>query len=153
MRWDAPNLYLIASTIGAAFTLCALVRARHLGPLVAPYFFAAWLTAELAGFHVAWQAAATAIFAAAGAFARWEGWLGLGISVVSWAGLAVSWTRSRQAGDVFDGALVSGLGVRYRDVIPDERRAALREEWNMSKEAVDVAIHRAKNELGMLIVQ
>ena len=128
MSWDAPTLYLVVSAIGAVFTLSALVRGRHLGPFVAPYFFAAWLTSELAGFHVVWQAAATLIFAVAGAFERWEGWLGLGITVTSWLGLAFSWARSRQAGDAFERALDLGLGTRYRDSISEERRATLREE-------------------------
>jgi len=127
MNWDAPNLYLLACGIGAACTVSALVRARYLGPLVGLYFFSGWLTAELAAYHVAWQVLATAIFASFGAFSSWQGWLGLGISVVSWAGLALSWSQSQRAGEVFERALVSGLGVRYRDAIPEDVRATLRE--------------------------
>jgi len=101
----APRLFLLASVWGAAFTLAATVRARRLSALVVPYFFGAWLTGELALHHVAWQALATAAFVTAGALGSWPGWLGLVISLVSWAGLVRLHRRSSEAAPALARAL------------------------------------------------
>jgi acetyl esterase/lipase len=97
----SPSLYLIASLVGAAFTLTALIRVRRLpAGLTMGYFMASWLTGELALHHVAWQAAATVIFAMAGAFESAAGITGLAITFASWAGLLVAQHNSRQAAAV-----------------------------------------------------
>lgn len=93
----SPWLYLLASLIGAAFTASALIRARRLSYFTFPYFMGAWLTSELALHHIAWQAAATLVFAAAGALQAWPGLLGLGLTFVSWAGLLLAHHRALQA--------------------------------------------------------
>jgi acetyl esterase/lipase len=134
LEWNAGTAYLCASLWGAAFSAAALIRARRLGPLVAAYFFAAWLSSELALFHIAWQAAATLAFAAAGAFTHAEGLLGLAITAISWVGLLAAQRRARPAAAVFESALVAALGLDYRGEIPSERRALLRDatpprEW------------------------
>ena len=127
MNWDAPELYLAVSVVGIVFTMTALIRARQISAFVAPWFFASWITSELALYHVAWQAAATLVFAVAGAFGAWQGWLGLGLTLLSWAGLAVAWRQSHEAAAVFETALVSALGGHHRDDIPEERKKKLRE--------------------------
>ena len=83
----APNLFLIVSLIGAGLTVSALVQARRISALSAPYFMSAWLTGEMPLHHLAWQAVATLIFGAFGAFEAWPGLLGLAITFASWAGL------------------------------------------------------------------
>ncbi len=83
----APYLFLTASVVGAWFTLNALRPYARAPRRAAVSFFAGWLTTELALHHIAWQAAMTLVFVALGALSAWPGWLGLGITVVSWAGL------------------------------------------------------------------
>jgi acetyl esterase/lipase len=112
---DAGWLFLAASVWGAAFTASALVRARRLGPFAFPYFMGAWLTGELALHHVAWQALATAAFAAAGALASAPGRAGLAVTLLSWAGLLAAHLRAHPAGTLAREALRAGLGA---DALP-----------------------------------
>jgi len=109
-----PWLYLAASVAGGCFTLSALVRGRRLSALVVPYFFAAWLTSELALHHLAWQAVATVAFVAGGALAAWPGWLGLGLTAASWAGLVLLHGRAAASAEVFARALRAGLAHEPR---------------------------------------
>ena len=102
---SAPGLFLAASAIGLACTASALFRARSLAALQVPYFFTAWMTGELALHHVAWQAVATVAFVACGALGAWQGWLGLGLTIASWAGLVVLHGRSVHSAEVFARAL------------------------------------------------
>ena len=106
---SAPGLFLAASAIGLACTASALFRARSLAALQVPYFFTAWMTGELALHHVAWQAVATVAFVACGALGAWQGWLGLGLTIASWAGLVVLHGRSVHSAEVFARALRDGL--------------------------------------------
>ncbi len=112
-----PELFLGVTLIGACFTFNAYLPQRVLGPLVVPSFFAGWITSELAGHHFAWQLLATCGFAAAGALERWPGWLGLAITLASWAGLYGLALRSEQAADTVESALRDGLGDDYRSAI------------------------------------
>ncbi len=82
-----PWLFLLVSLVGAAFTLNAYYPARGQGALYIPSFFASWLTIELSGQHLLWQAAATAAFIAAGALHAWPGWVGVWFTAFSWVGL------------------------------------------------------------------
>ena len=126
--WNASSWYLLASVWGAGFSAAALLRVRRLGGAVFPYFMAAWLTAELALFHIAWQLVATLAFAAAGALREPAGQLGLGLTLLSWLGLFVAHRRAQPAGRVLEDALVGALGRDYRGEIPPPRRELLREE-------------------------
>ncbi|MCC6847340.1 MAG: alpha/beta hydrolase [Deltaproteobacteria bacterium] len=101
----APWLFLFVSLVGAAFTATAVLRIRRISYLIVPYFFGAWLTGELAVHHVAWQAIATVVFVALGALDAWPGWLGLAITVTSWAALAIFHQLAGVTGAVFDAAL------------------------------------------------
>lgn len=105
--------YLGVSVYGALFTLNAY-RPFRLSLGVGPVFFAHWLTTELAAHHLVWQVVATVVFARLGAFSDWPGWVGLGISVASWAGLAGLTRQAHAAGTVVEAALREGLGDDYR---------------------------------------
>ncbi len=92
----AGPLFLAGSLIGAAFTWNAWrpVKPGNIGPLWAP----AVATAELAPFHLGWQAAITAGFVALGALETAAGKAALAVTALSWAGLAAIHSRARQAG-------------------------------------------------------
>jgi len=118
----APSLFLAVSILGALFTLNAYMPQRRTGPLVIPSFLFGWLTSELPLHHIAWQVVATALFIWAGALESGAGWLGLGICLVSWAALANLVLLARQAKNIFEAGLSTGLGEKYRDAIaPDWR--------------------------------
>jgi acetyl esterase/lipase len=108
--------YLAVSLVGAWFTLNALWPSRR-WQLIALSFFAGWLTAELAVFHVAWQVAATIVFVWLGALDTWPGVAGLVVTSASWAGLLWLQVVSSRADRVMEEALREGLGPDYRDEI------------------------------------
>lgn len=114
----ASWLFLLVSLIGAGFTATACFRGWRFGPTLVPYFFAGWLTSELALLHMAWQAIATVVFIAFGALAAWPGWLGLAITLVSWAGLLSLQRGARLSGPAFSRALHEGLGEDFGMVAP-----------------------------------
>jgi acetyl esterase/lipase len=107
-NFDAQTIswiFFAVSIVGACFTLSAVVRGRKLFVFVIPYFFAAWLTSELALHHIVWQALATLAFVWLGALQHWPGVIGLGITIVSWLGLLYLQRRSGSAAAVFAEAL------------------------------------------------
>ena len=106
-----PTLFLAVSSVGAAFTLNAYRPRRRDSVFVVPSFFAAWLTTELAAQILVVELVGMVGFAWAGALSEWPGWLGLGLAVVSWAGLVVIVLRARRTGELVDAALVEGLGT------------------------------------------
>lgn len=120
-----PWIFLGVSLVGAGFTLGAWLRGRNIGFLIVPYFFASWLTGELALHHVVWQALATVVFVAFGALDAWPGVLGLVITLASWAGLFVLQRQAGNAGEVCDLALREALGDTYRSAVPTEIAADL----------------------------
>ena len=74
----------------------------------------------------------TVVFVWAGALAAWPGWLGLAITLVSWAALAaLPRGGARQAEAVVEQALVDALGADYRDAILPAVREQLapRVDW------------------------
>lgn len=106
--------FLLVSLWGAWFTWNAYRPIYRPAPLATISFFAGWLTSELAMHHLAWQLAATFVFAWAGAFEEWPGRIGLAITVASWAALYRCQSRAREAAEVMEEALVSALGPDYR---------------------------------------
>jgi acetyl esterase/lipase len=108
--------YLAVSLVGAWFTLNAFLPSRR-WQLIALSFFAGWLTAELAVFHVVWQVGATIVFVWLGALDTWPGVAGLVITAASWAGLLWLQVVGSRAGRVMEAALREGLGPDYRDEI------------------------------------
>ncbi len=121
---SAPWLFLLVSLVGAAFTASVVLRLRRISYLIVPYFFAGWLTGELAVHHIAWQAVATIAFVAMGALEAWPGWLGLAITLASWAALLGFQQRAGGTGSVFADALrehladddVRAPAIRFRQV-------------------------------------
>jgi acetyl esterase/lipase len=110
-----PWLFLLVTLVGAGFTFNAYLPRPSGTRFMVPSFAAGWLTDELSGHHFAWQLAATVLFVWAGALEAWPGWLGLGITVVSWAGLAALLWTSHRSRHVVEEALVGGLGADYAD--------------------------------------
>ena len=93
-------VYLAVSVAGALLVLNAFRPLRHQF-LVVPSFFAGWYTGEMPVWHVVWQVAVTAVFAATGAFRWWPAWVGLGVNLAAWAGLLVHFRISGHAHHVF----------------------------------------------------
>jgi acetyl esterase/lipase len=117
-----PELFLGASIWGAGFTLNAF-RPPKIQFLSVPTFAAGWLTSELPLHHLAWQAVATAGFVADGALDEPAGWVGLGITAASWAGLVALAIQGHRAGAVLEEALVEGLGPEYKQRTAQELAA------------------------------
>lgn len=105
-----PWLFLIATSVGAAFTVNAFWPLGDHRRFFIPSFLFSWLTMELAAHHLAWQAVATWIFWRFGALQAWPGWVGLGLSVVSWGGLVLLILEGRRARGIMHAAL-AGAGV------------------------------------------
>ncbi len=113
MPW--PWIFLGVTLVGAWFTFNAYLPWRPRTPLAIPSFFAGWLTSELSAHHFAWQLAATVFFVSVGALEAWPGWLGLAITLVSWAGLLAMVPASWRTEGIVEGALTEALGPDYRD--------------------------------------
>ncbi len=117
--------FLAVSLVGAAFTLNAWFPRLRRSLLIVPSFFAGWLTSELAAHHIVWQVVATLAFAFSGALGAWPGWLGLGISVVSWGALGMLIAQAHATDAQVEAALIDGLGAGYSDPFPPELRERL----------------------------
>ena len=112
-------LFLLVSLVGAWFTY-NVYRPHENQPVLAVFsFFAGWLAGELAVLHVGWQVLCTVGFVVAGALSAWPGILGLGITLVSWAALAVHHRAGWQCDEVFRTTLRQGLGEDYESSIPE----------------------------------
>ncbi|MFQ5513253.1 MAG: alpha/beta hydrolase fold domain-containing protein [Myxococcota bacterium] len=124
MSW----LFLLVSVWGALFTY-NVYRPLHGGPSRAfVSFLAGWITSEFALHHIAWQALFTLGFVWAGALEAWPGQLGLGITLLSWAGLVGAFWQAHAAGRVIDTALHEALAEDFDAVLrrdPRPRRALL----------------------------
>jgi acetyl esterase/lipase len=113
-----PWLFLVASVVGLLFTLNAFRPVRRNRWLFAQSFFGAWLTTELAGHHLFWQLALTALFVWAGALDSVVGWVALGISVVSWIGLVALMVQGFRAAQQLRDALGDLLPVGPAPKVP-----------------------------------
>ena len=110
-----PTVFLAASLVGAAFTALALAPPRRPAVLSFPFFMAGWVAAELAFFHIAWQAVATIGFVALGGLDGAAGWAALAVTVASWIGLLAAARSQREAERVLAGALDELIGVDLRE--------------------------------------
>jgi len=99
-----PFLFLFVGVVSILLTLNARWPARR-GVLIAPSFFAAWLTAELTLFHLGFQVVATAFFVQMAGVSSWPAQLGFGLSALSCLGLGWMTVESLRARAVVDGAL------------------------------------------------
>lgn len=118
-----PWIFLAVTLVGAWFTFNAYVPVRRLRILNLSSFFAGWLTSELSAHHFAWQLVATVGFIAVGALEAWPGWVGLGITLLSWGALLALVPVSRWAEPILEGALRDALGSDYRRrILPEMAR-------------------------------
>jgi acetyl esterase/lipase len=124
---NASVVYLVVSVVGALLTLLALYPGPRAGKLPALFFMSGLMVGELAPVHIAWQLVATVVFILAGALDRWPGWLGLVITVLSWAGLVVAVVRAGRTTAAIEDALVETLGPDYRSAIDPDLRKGLGE--------------------------
>ena len=149
MPTPASWIFLVVALVGAWFTFNAY-RPHRRNALMVPSFFAGWLTGELSAHHFAWQLVATVFFVWAGALSAWPGWLGLGITAVSWGFLLALVPRAARSAHAVEKGLASDLGVDYRSAIAPEL-AARTNEPSQRRHLVlpfllwDSAVHKTKN--------
>jgi acetyl esterase/lipase len=139
---DAAHWFLVASIVGLGFTLNGLFPLRRPVLLIGVSFFSAWLTTELALFHLAWQLVATGGFVAAGALGSWPGIVALALTCVSWLGLASMVVTALRTGAVMDAALRDALAGGYDDephpipwakvLVPNPRRPGVERIRNLA---------------------
>jgi acetyl esterase/lipase len=141
-----PALFLLATVVGALFTMNALRPAQRWWPLVGAGFFASWITGELAAHHIFWQAIATALFLWAGALAGWPGWVAIPIVLGSWIGLLVLLSQARKAREVVAAALREQLGEGYAEQIAPDMREGLDEGWSLRQRLFPLPIWDARVE-------
>jgi acetyl esterase/lipase len=113
-----PWLFLLVAVVGLLFTANAFWPVRRNRWLFGQSFFAAWLTTELAGHHLFWQVVATVLFVLSGALDSAIGWVALGLTVVSWAGLVVLMVQGFRAARQVQGALGDLLPVGPAPRVP-----------------------------------
>lgn len=105
-----PWLFLILSLAGAALTYNVYRPVYSHRTLSGLSFVAGFAIGELALHWIALQALVSAGLIAAGALAAWPGQLGLGLTALSWTGLAVAHSRAGRAAEVVERALAEALG-------------------------------------------
>ena len=110
----ASDWFLWLGIISLATTACALVRIKHLWWFMPLYFFVAWLTGELAVFHIAWQAVASILLIYGGALGSANGVAGLALCLLSWAGLYYFHRQGVASARPLKDALLPVLGPDYR---------------------------------------
>jgi acetyl esterase/lipase len=86
---------LVLSVVGAVFVLNAFFPRRD-AVLLAPSFFGAWVTIELAPWLLAWEVVLVTVFALEGAIVGKRGLVGLVLAVASAIGLVVMILRARK---------------------------------------------------------
>ncbi len=128
-----PWIYLAFSIWCAWFSANAHLPMKKRAKRATLSFAAGWLTTELALHHIAWQGIATAVFWTLGAFEAWPGWVGLGISGVSWAALLVAQTQAARAKAVCEEALSNAFGSDYFERIRPEYRKHLGHELDWKR--------------------
>ena len=121
---DAGQRFLSGALLGALNTANGhrpLARDGRSGVLT---FFPSWLTSEMPLHAMAWQALATAEYIRRGALRSRAGWLGLGVTAASWAGLYGIWKEGMASREVLDEA----LGEEFTEsTIEDSMRARRRQ--------------------------
>ena len=144
------DAYLIVSLVGLGFTLLALTSPRHPAALSFVVFMASWVTSELALFHVAWQAIATIVFVSLGALSATTGWIGLGVTALSWLGLWVAYRRHGGAGplleEVVRNAIPENLGDDPVPIGPTIPRRQLLSPFRMRTPDIEVVRNIAYGE-------
>jgi acetyl esterase/lipase len=111
----AGQVFLAASAIGAARTLNAWRPVSRTGRTSVLAFPGGLTVSEMPLHSIAWQAAATAGFVAAGSLRTTAGKAGLALTAASWAGLIGLDHIASRSSEVLEAALVEGLGPDYRE--------------------------------------
>ncbi len=119
------SLYLALAILLALSTVTALVKARRLHYGAIPWFFAGWLTGELAWFHLAWSLVLSVLVVLADGMDSGAGRWGLTLFLFSWAGLAWLHVQAMNTGAQLEAALRDALGRNYRGDIPLARQHVL----------------------------
>src|SRR5262249_43561973 len=114
MSW----LLLAVGVLGALSTFNVYRPRYRPGWLAIFSFFWGWLTAELALHQIALQVLLVAVLVAEGALRAWPGWLGLGLTIGSWALLWRSHRHAHQAEAAVARGLQDRLGSAYRAQVP-----------------------------------
>jgi len=112
-----PWVFLVLSLAGAAFTVNAFVPVRGSKWLLIPSFLASLFTAELAWYHLIWQALLAAGLVALGGLAAWPGWIALGLAGGSWVGLLALVVQGQRAAITVREALSDTLAIEPRHPI------------------------------------
>jgi acetyl esterase/lipase len=122
--------FLACSIVGLLFTVNAL-RPFPWTIVSLPSFFGGWLTSELSPHLLAITAVVSGALIGAGALEGWRGWLALGFTVATVAGLMVLIFEAQRARDVTERALVDSLGPDYLRHIQPQRASSydLRVPW------------------------
>lgn len=113
---------------GALWTLVSFRPPVRPAWLMAPGFFAAWWTTELALLHLAAQAAIVAWLATTGGITTWYDWAALAVTILSWIGLARSVRTASGTDRTLATALTDGLGPGWSEGLP-HRPTRGRREW------------------------
>jgi len=107
---------------------------RPIPVFIIPVFVVGMLSTEFAWFFLGLQLLISLLFIALGALAETLGVVALGLMVISWLGLWRMHRQAHAADEVLGSSLRQGLGRDFRDSIPAERQAVLRDhivtrEW------------------------
>ncbi len=119
------SLYLALAIVLALFTVTALVKARRLHYGAIPWFFAGWLTGELAWFHMAWSLLLSLAVVLGGGLDSSAGRWGLTLFLFSWVGLGWLHVQAMDTAARLEAALRDALGRNYRGDIPLARQHVL----------------------------
>lgn len=114
-----PWAFLVVSMVGGLLTVNAFFPVRK-EPLTVLSFAFGWIPGELPIQVIVGEVAVTAVLARFGAFDRWPGWVGLAVSLASWAGMVRLAVVAHRAGGLVDAALdgASGGPVRIEGFDP-----------------------------------
>ncbi len=115
-----PWLFLIASVLCVALTANAFWSHRTSRLWVAQSFFAGWLVSEAPLHHLAAQVFMTLGFVTHGGLAQAQGWLALGLMLVSCTGLAQLFRDGHQSRHVMESVLAEAFGADYRTRLRDD---------------------------------
>lgn len=146
MSWVAPTFLVFAAFSLLVCVVSSLSIRRPIPFLIVPIFLFGLLSTELAWFFLAFSIAVTLVFAGLGALEQGSGQLALVLMILTWLGLWRLHRASHRADEVLGDALRASLGQDFRQSIPAERQAVLRDtisasDWlrpfSMAREGVE----------------